>query len=187
MVSSDEGQARGSFRIDDELYLEYQALPGGEEGGWDQAGDSLCEGLLRLRELTLQSSHILANIRKQHHDIALYLSLLDRKIDVLAQLLGGVIIGERLRPNTRVNIGADGMSFLSSVPLTPQDALGVRLVLFPANLCLRLRARVVRSEEQAEGHRVAILFEQISEVEREALIRHLLEKQSASLRRERGE
>lgn len=181
-------QGRTSFCIDDELYLDFQQVAADQlASDWNHDTANFCDGLIRLRELSLQSSHILANIRKQHHDIAHYLALLDKKIDILAQLAGTIGLGREIKPNHRVNISAEGLRFEHSQPLPVESPLRLKLVLFPSHLCLQLQSRVVSCNRGQAGFRIGVAFERLGETEHEVLIRHLLEKQSAALRRERGE
>jgi hypothetical protein len=187
MQATGQEQRASSFRIDDELYLDYQPLAGGEEApAWRHDTSGFCDGLIRLREISLQSGHILASIRKHHPDIGNYLALLDKKIDILAQLTGTVGLGGEIVPSHRVNIGAEGMRFHSDEALATDSPLRLKLVLFPSHLCLHLQSRVSACTAENGGYRIEVVFEQTGETEREALIRHLLEKQSAALRRERG-
>ena len=188
MEPTTNGVGRAAFRIDDELYLDYQQTESEEEApAWRHDTSGFCDGLIRLREISLQSGHILANIRKQHHDIAHYLALLDKKIDILAQLAGTIGLGGEIKPSHRVNLGADGMRFESGEAIAVGSPLHLKLVLFPSHLCLHLQSRVSHCGASAEGYRIEVLFDELGETEREALIRHLLERQSALLRRERGD
>ena len=188
MSPTEQNREHTSFRIDDDLYLDYQAVAADELApAWQHDTSSFCEDLIHLREISIQSGHILANIRKHHPDIGHYLALLDKKIDILSQLTGAIGLGGEIKPNHRVNIGSDGMSFDSTEPRPLDGPLRFKLVLFPSHLCLHLQSKVIRCEPGEQGYRVEVAFEQLGETEYEALIRHLLEKQSAALRRERGE
>jgi hypothetical protein len=150
-----------------------------------------CRALMQLRELSSQSGHILANIRKQHSDIAQYLALLDKKIEAVAQIAGAMSMGGEMAPNTRVDIGVGGLAFSQETPQVKGQRLAMRIVLFPSHLCIQPKGRVVYCREQPQAdsqhrHRIGIEFEPLSETEQDQLIRHLLEIQSAQRRRERG-
>ena len=172
------------FQIDDDLYLELHAI---EEGGSDAtAATDLCHGLLQLRELSHQGNHLLAGIRKHHSDIGHYLSLLDRKLELLTQMVADLAMGGTVTPSHRVKLGPEGIEFTTPEPLNSGTLLRLRLILFPSHQCLQLLARVMRCEVQpSAGHLVELQFEQVEELQQDALIRHLLEKQSAALRQQR--
>jgi c-di-GMP-binding flagellar brake protein YcgR len=184
-------ERRRGFRIEDAVYLDYRVVAAEEqEIATDEADRWICSGLMQLRELSQQAGHVLANIRKYHSEVAQYLALLDKKIDTLAQMTAAVGLGSEVRPSTRVNISAGGLAFAQPQPLELDTRLALKLVLFPSHLCLQLKARVVYCHRADEGGEVAsywtgIEFDPLPEAEQDALIRHLLEKQSAQRRRER--
>ncbi len=185
-----EAERRQNFRIEDTIYLEYQRLAEGaevaDEQGDAQLGD-VCNGMRQLRELDLQASHALANIRKHHSDIAHYLSILDRKIETLSRVVGAIGMGADIQPSTRVNIGSGGMAFDTREALQKGERLLLKIVLFPSHQCLQILARVAYSHGgNGDGNYLTgLTFEEMPENLQDALIQHLLEVQSAQLRRER--
>jgi c-di-GMP-binding flagellar brake protein YcgR len=182
-------ERRQSFRIEDEVHLDYRPLQEGEQPEDGDKSDitGVCRGLMQLRELNIQAGHALATIRKQHSELAHYLSILDRKIETLAQMTGAIGMGRDIRPSTPVNIGSGGMAFAARETLPKGSRLALKLVLFPSHLCLQLTARVAYSQaDNGKGECwTGVEFEPLPEHENDALIRHLLEKQSAQLRKER--
>ncbi len=187
MPTDDHGREHASFRVDDRLYLDYQQVAPDELANtWRHDTSHFCDELIHLREISLQSSHILANIRKHQPDIGTYLSLLDKKIELLTRLVGAVAMGGEVRPTQRVNLGTDGMRFMAQEALPVGGPLRLKLVLFPSRLCLHLQSTITTCQKVEKGHLVEVAFKQVGEAEHEVLIRHLLEKQSAARRRERG-
>ena len=188
-----EQERRRSFRVDDDVHLVFRLIKEDSEPhrhGEDQTLQT-CRALMQLRELSSQSGHILANIRKQHSDIAQYLALLDKKNEAVAQIAGAMSMGGEMAPNTRLNISVGGLAFSQETPLLTGQRLAMRIVLFPSHLCIQPKGRVVYSLEQPQAdhrhrHRIGVEFEPLTEQEQDQLIRHLLEKQSAQRRRERG-
>lgn len=180
-------ERRQSFRIEDDVYLDYRLLDAdtSAESSIDADIAGVCRGLMQLRELNVQAGHALANIRKQNSEIAHYLSILDKKIETLAQMTGAVGMGHDIRPETHVNIGSGGMAFTAKEPLQKGQRLALKLVLFPSHLCIQATATVVYSKESDGNFWTGLNFDPLPEHEQDALIRHLLEKQSAQLRQER--
>lgn len=185
-MSEHSSDHASSFHITDRVYLDYRPV---EEKlhtpDWRHDTSHFCDTLIKLREISLQSSHILASIRKKNPDVGHYLALLDKKVDLLSQLVGDIKLGGELAPTHEVALGAEDIRFVTPDKLLPNEHLHLKVVLFPSHLCLQLRARVAQSEIKADGNHVKLEFEQIGETEHEALIRHLLEKQSAMLREQR--
>lgn len=189
--SADGRERRHAFRITDEAYLDYRRLPPGATS--DSSSNEItgvCRGLMQLRELTIQSSHILAGIRKHDSEIAQYLSILDKKIDALAQMSATVGMGSDIRPDTTISLSAGGVAFAQPEALQPGERLALKLVLFPSHLCLQLVAKIIYcTPENADTGQywTGVEFDPLPEHEQDALIRHLLEKQSAQLRKERDQ
>jgi len=182
-------ERRQSFRIEDDVYLDYRLLQESElpEDGDNHDITRVCHGLMQLRELNVQAGHALASIRKHHSELAHYLGLIDKKIEILAQMTGAIGMGNDITPSTHVNIGSGGMAFAAPEPLAKGNRLALKLVLFPSHLCLQLVARVAYSQPAngQDEYWIGVEFEPLPEHENDALIRHLLEKQSAQLRQER--
>jgi len=154
----------------------------------DESGDA-CDLLLQLHGLSIQAGNILGAIRKSHHDIAQYLCIQDKKIDMVARAVVHCQLGGAAHPNARVNLSASGLAFDSDKPLAVGIPLELRLVLFPSHLCIRTAARVVHceaAETAPSRHRIGVEFTGLSEVAREALVRHTLARQSALLRQKRS-
>lgn len=187
-MQTNDTSGHGSFHIDDAIYLDYQQVePDQLAPAWRHDTSHICEELIHLREVSLQSGHILANIRKHHPDIGNYLSLLDKKIDILSQLSATIALGGEVKPTHRVRLSAKGMEFNSDEPVEVSSPLRLKVVLFPSHLCLHLQSTVSSCKRGEDGYRISVKFEGLGETEQEALIRHLLEKQSAQLRSEREE
>lgn len=188
-------ERRESFRIDDKVHLSLRIL---SEDEYQRLLSELpehaaIEGALmnQLRTLTAQTSHLLVNIRKSDPDIANYLGMLDRKINMLAAHLEGSRSGDGMAPDTRVNLSAGGIGFWRDQPLPRGTKLELRLVLFPSYTRIRALAQVLHAQEDELKpahlrYRMGAAFTQISEAEKDALVRHLIELQSALLRRQRG-
>lgn len=188
--SGQEPERRQNFRIEDTIYLEYRRIQDTAdiESEVDDAPlAEVCRGMSQLRELDHQASHALANIRKHHSDIAHYLSILDRKIETLSRVVGAVSMGSDIRPSVRVNIGSGGLAFDTRESLEKGERLLLKIVLFPSHQCLQIAARVAYSHcGNGDGNYLTgLTFEQMTEQQQDTLIQHLLEVQSAQLRRER--
>lgn len=187
-------ERRDSFRVDTTVHLEVRELADEEyQRLLDTPAEHTVESSLvsQMRSLTAQAGNLLVNIRKTDPDVAHYLSLLDRKIDLLAAHLEGSRGTGTVSPDTRVNLGAGGLAFWREQPLAPGARLELKLVLFPSYVRIHALAVVAHAEEDAQAplplhYRVGVAFTQLAEAEKDALVRHLIELQSAQLRRQRG-
>ncbi len=195
-MSQHNGERREFFRIDDDIYLDYRPLT--EEDYRERLAIALQEPQpeadnvgLQLQALTAQAGTVLAQIRKRDSEIGQYLALIDRKIELLGRALIGSQIGAQidgvLNPNAHVNLSGGGLAFHAPTGLQPDVKLELKLLLFPAHIFIHCIGRVVYCRhdgpDSAKPYRLGVEFTRISEIARDALVRHTLELQSAQLRR----
>lgn len=188
------GERREFFRIDDDIYLDYQILS--EDVYQERLGAPVQEPAqevdnvgLQLHALTTQAGTILSQIRKRDPEVGQYLALLDRKIELISRALLGSQISGTLTPNTHANLSGGGVAFDTMNGLKADTKLELKLLLFPSHIFVHCLGRVVycSHNDKSMGHpyRVGVAFTRISEIARDALVRHTLELQSAQLRRAR--
>ncbi len=191
-MSQHHDERREFFRIDDDIYLDYQLLT--EEAYRDRLAVQLQEAQqetdnvgLQLQALTAQAGTVLAQIRKRDPEIGQYLALIDRKIELIGRALIGTQISDVLGPNAHVNLSGGGIAFHAPTCLQPDVKLELKLLLFPAHIFIHCIGRVVYCRhdgpDTTQPYRVGVDFTRISEIARDALVRHTLELQSAQLRR----
>ncbi|MDQ2695447.1 MAG: PilZ domain-containing protein [Pseudomonadota bacterium] len=182
---------RTFFRIDDQVALTYRRLAD---------GDPEC-ALQELQQRVTDSFNLAAafagigqetrllhqQISQELPSVALYLDALERKLEVLAQIVlrRNADAGEKdIRP---VNLSAGGMEFQTGEILPPGSLLELRFVVFPSHVAIAAGARVARCDADAGpgGERlwhVGVEFLYLRESDRQFLVRHVLNRQSQRLR-----
>lgn len=188
-------ERREYFRINDNIYLklrvvnEDEAQRPLEEKRAEE--DSPANLSLTLQSLTGQSANLLAGIRKSQPDIAHYLSLLEKRIELISRMVMGDHQGKSIEPNAHVNLSAGGISFSSDHALAPGTLLEMEIILFPSHIHIQTYGRVSYCkpdrEKTTQRFSVGIDFTRISDMAREALVKHTLELQSARLRQAKEE
>jgi hypothetical protein len=185
------GERRRYFRVEDSVHLEYRVLGADEYAALREAPPASDEAdvTLQLRALSSQAGALLAGVRKDLPDVANYLAILDRKVELLARALVGRRFAGALQPDTPVDVSAGGIAFAIAEPLARGTPVQVRIVFFPSHLCIQAIGEVVHCEANAadanRAYHVGIEFTAIAEMARDALVRHTLERQSALLRERR--
>ena len=194
-MRDEKRERRRYFRIRDEIYLEVGEISQEEyrrvqKEPPHERDDEPCDLILQLRALTSQGGMILAGIRKSHPEIAQYLAVHDKKIDLVARAIVGKQMEGTLVPNARVHLSAGGLAFHSETPKSADTPLLIRMVFFPSHLCVQAYGEVVHCErdetEPAKPFRVGVEFTILSEVARDALVRHTLERQAEERRKSRS-
>ncbi|MEM7255063.1 MAG: PilZ domain-containing protein [Pseudomonadota bacterium] len=185
------GERRRYFRIDDDIALRYRVLEGNaldaavERFGSDRETESLLAGTLLKSQRRAERE--LEHIRRDNPHVANYLEQLNHKLDVIAHLLNAQTTEMPARPTHSVNLSASGMSFNTCEALEPGSVVELKLLVFPSHTCILALGAVVNchSVDMPRDefiYRVGVDFSYIREIDREQLVRHVIQKQSANLR-----
>ncbi len=191
MIKTNNHERREYFRIDDEVYLEYDIISEDELNDAPQTLANLENSSFRLSAdfATLNNNihPLLNNIKQLHPDIGEYLEFLNQKIDSMNHLL---LMTETSFDESKVftaNISASGICFPSKDEIAVSTPVKVELVLLPEKVGILLFGRVVTMKEHSKTHTrmVCIQFEHIRPEDRELMIKHNLNKQMADLREQK--
>ena len=135
----------------------------------------------------------LMRLRHRVPEAAAAIEAVNDKLNALIALLPAIQhTGERLedRPLRDGDLSATGVAFVNEEPLAVGTCLHIRVMLAPNYYCIDAFARVARCEPHEDGgfhHRIGVQFEQISEEQRELLVRYTMSREAELLRaRRRG-
>lgn len=188
-------ERRNFFRIDDLSIINYRVLSDDEIRKNSSSAEVYMQQL-SLNRLTLKArfdslSRELTPLGKvigqANPRLAKYLSIIDKKLDMLSEVLMGEAIDELDDKPQRVNISAGGVSFFSPDPISTGSILELRIVLLPSNVGVYSRAKVVfcnksNDEIQDKGrYKVAVEFERMDESFRDLVSKHVLSRERAAL------
>lgn len=186
-------ERRKYFRIDDNVMLKYRVIPTEEvQSTTDRLkvpipnAFSLSSDFAAMRE---QITMLKRSIEKNNMQIAQYMQLIDRKLDMVAKVLLVQNMGGDENLWRLVNLGAGGIAFDSPVVLPASSILEIKLGLLPSHAGLRTLGKVLRSDKLPEGkigYRVAVAFLHVRDSDRELLVQHILWRQAQALRDQRS-
>ncbi|QEP44056.1 PilZ domain-containing protein [Ectothiorhodospiraceae bacterium BW-2] len=180
-----EDDRRRSFRIDDNIYLRLTSLTKAEKERESQG--QVEKELKNLREFCFQSNHMLAQIRKSNPDIAQYLAIIDKKINILTRIVSAEQFTQPMEPNHQVNISSTGLSLrMAKCSVKPGSQLSAYMLFFPSYLTIECVAEVVYCRPENKRFRMGIEFIDLDETAQEQLMRHLIERQSEQIRQQRN-
>lgn len=182
---------REYFRIDDRISLRMDPLAQGESNLHEDTFEA------RRRETGL-ANHFAANqekhrgekkrIEQKHPEIASYLAYLEEEIQVLATRLSKSENGLPTVPTHDVNICAEGLRVELDSPVVADEKLEISMMLFPSNASVFCIGEVIRCDEITEGDELqigrftaAIRFTQIDDEDKEAIVKHIHQKQLIQL------
>ncbi|WP_022949602.1 PilZ domain-containing protein [Methylohalobius crimeensis] len=177
---------RRYFRIDDEIVLVYRPVPSHEVPEPEQLSERFSEPFSltsTLACLTHESRSQLRRIQRDSPQVAEYLEVLERKIDVLAQ---AVMMAENPlveQPTRQVNLSASGIAFDIERGLSEGEVLELKMVVPPALVGILTFGKVVYCRQRKNGdYRVGVDFLSIRDQDREFLVRHVVKRQLVRLR-----
>lgn len=179
-------ERREYFRIEDDVYLDVQAISEEEYSKAETTLNELSEYAFSLSAefatLNNKIHPILNNIRQLHPDIAQYLDFLNTKIDSLShQLLQKENIYNKDKL-VHANISASGIMYENTNELQKGSPVKLEIVLFPEKIGLVIFGRIAHCRQHNNKNCTSIEFEHIREEDQELMIKHNLNKQMSDIR-----
>ncbi|MCL6702872.1 PilZ domain-containing protein [Pseudomonas sp. T1.Ur] len=183
MSTLDEEDRREYYRIEDTIALEIRPLSIPEAASQEVLQDEspLFNLLSELHLSEFESQHLLRQISERERSIAAYLKAMNKRIDLLSQVIAVTVLGEIGDPQP-VIISEGGIDFQYPTPIAVGAHLSVKLVLMPQALGLLLRARVTHCDPKGGGYDVGTEFEHPTDAQRQLLARYILQKQAQERR-----
>jgi hypothetical protein len=189
-------ERREFFRIDDEIALDYRVLAEGEVEQVVERIDSRTPDRFTTSSsfaaTSRQMTHLMHRIQSQSAELARCLQIIDQKLNTLAQLFVAEEMHIDQQPTREVNLSAGGVAFRAQQEIPTGALLELRMVLFPSMVGILTVSRVVHCErvEDSElpfGWQIAVSYEKLRETDRELLVRHIMNKETMQLRKQRIE
>jgi hypothetical protein len=138
-----------------------------------------------LNSIDMDSSIILHNIQDTSPDISRYLKIINAKIEALARHIVTIGIDDEIKPQA-VTLSAGGVCFVSNDKYALESNIRFSMVLYPSCSGVLTYGKVVRCNPMPDTipqqYDVAIEYVLITENDRDALVRHVLQLQSNYLR-----
>lgn len=183
MSTLDEEDRREYYRIEDTIALEIRPLSIPEAASQEVLQDEspLFNLLSELHLSEFESQHLLRQISERERSIAAYLKAMNKRIDLLSQVIAVTVLGEIGEPQP-VIISEGGIDFQYPTPVAVGAHLSIKLVLMPQALGLLLRARVTHCDPKGGGYDIGTEFEHPTDAQRQLLARYILQKQAQERR-----
>ena len=188
-----ENERRRYFRVTDLVGLKCQFLTEGERDLAVQSKPTSLKNLLGQIESKINTN--LATIQNSQPEVYQVLDLFNQKINLAFG--HGIITNEELDINDatkacKVNLSACGIAFPSSQSAALNQYLSIELTLYPGNSRLELLLAVIScddfdDEDNQNAYLVRANFVNISDVDQEVLVQHVLKRQVLQLKEDRAE
>ncbi len=195
---NDADERRRFFRIKDAVHLSLRVIKKEE---LDQRLLSLEQNVLdsfslmtAINNIGQQASVALRRIELNNPDVADYLKAIDKKIDLISKAFLAEEVDISDKPARAVNLSAGGMAVHAKSQLEAGAILEIRMLLLPSYTGIVTYGRLVDCvsleggiEDPEYPYLLRIDFSFMRDADRDALIRHILQKQAEWLRRRREE
>lgn len=190
--SAVQDERRRFFRIADLVHLSFKVVD--EEISHKKSHVSndilsTCSLSTALEMITHESRTLWRRIEYREPEVADYLSVLDTKIDLVAQALLLSMGADTKKPqNHEVNLSASGLAFDCDEALANGSFLEIKMVLSSFTAVLVLYGKVVYCKENTETESYAlpyvigIDYVNLLEEDREILIKHIFKRQMQQIR-----
>jgi hypothetical protein len=189
-------ERRDFFRIDDTVALSFQMIPPSSLTKKLERQEKGLESeftiMSNLAVISQEMAGVLRKIEGISPDVARYLKSLDQKIDLLGKAFLTWTNEMADQPASAVNLSASGMAFNAPEPTEIGTLLELKILL-PFFTGLILYAEVVACEklpsegDAAKMYQTRVNFQHLRDRDRDVLIRHVLQRQSEFLRKQRLE
>ena len=184
-------ERRNFFRIDDVAILHYRIISDEEQGGVHHEEDQLLIDKLTLKarfdSISRELQPLLRVIEAGSPDIAQYLSSIDKKLNLLSEYYVATAMGDMDMEPQKINLGAGGISFISSSPMMTGSMLELRLVLLPEHYGVFTHAKVISCVRNGDNvpdnhcYKISVEFKRMSDDVRDTITRHVLNKEQQSI------
>lgn len=186
-----ENEKREYFRIDDMAFLSYRIV------SWVEVRDlqkpKVNESVSNLtfkanfERLSRELQPLHNVIKLSNSNVAKYLSVLDKKINLLSDYLIDDDVADISVEPQEVNIGGGGLSFVSETSVSIDAMLELTMKLVPEDMIIHSYAKVItccaidRKLDEKIRYRVGVKFEFMDEDVRDIITRHVLVREQALL------
>ncbi|VVO10348.1 PilZ domain-containing protein [Pseudomonas fluorescens] len=184
MSTLDEEDRREYYRIEDTIALDIRPLSALEATGQEVLQDesTLFNLLSELHLSEFESQHLLRQISERDRTMATYLKVLNKRIDLLGQVVAQTVLDKFEEPQAVV-LSEGGIEFEHHLAYPPDSHLAIKLLLMPQALGLLLRAKVTNCEPEGFGtFKIGTEFESPTDAQRQLLARYILQKQAQERR-----
>lgn len=178
-IVADDNERRSFFRVDQEVIFDYKQVDTHtvENRPPEEAidGGTAMQLVTELRQLDREAQPLLQTIGEENRLLGDYLAKLNTKTDLIARHC--MFSTHQGHHATRLNISEGGVAFRGDKTLYVGNFLVLRMIFLPSYTPVIVFAKVIRCESDGDEYRIAALFHQLSEQDRQELARQVMKAQ----------
>lgn len=179
-------EKRRYFRINETVGLSYEFIE--RESPRKTKGPPPSDVLEMVSQQDALIERLLREAAVESPKVAELVRAFNQKLErVVSQLvLDSQLVGRIANRIKEVNISACGLGFINEVAVVPGEKLKLELELFPSKYLVKAKGLVIGCDRVQDGYFWRIDFYDVSSAAQEALIQHIVQRQSAQLKASRG-
>ena len=182
---SSQDDRRQYYRIEDRVPMRLTAVEGCTDAPdmeqLEREIPSSFKLINTLQEIESEASVNLSSLQGTNPGIVDYLRTLNKRLD----LIGGYIAEQefnKARNNESVSLSGNGFRLINDEGFAIDTILLIEMLLPYKRTGIHCYGRVIESNQQDDGFSIAVTYETIREVDREAIIRHVIRQESKLIR-----
>lgn len=182
-------ERRRYFRINGRIGLSYDLLDQSHDHDpREQLDEKALDIWDRISDQDEKINSLLTELANENPKVAELISTLNQKMERLVRqmVLDSQLVDNLANRVRQVNISACGVAFVNDVDVPLKTRIALDLKLLPKNNIVRANGMVVGCDQTEEGYYWRIDFYDIKPAAQEALIQHIVQKQSEQLRDKNG-
>ncbi|MCL6414774.1 PilZ domain-containing protein [Aestuariirhabdus sp. Z084] len=173
---------RNYFRITDKVALEYQLVDKPfhpKESGFpfQHTGEAFSLAS-EIQSIETESQHILRAIHEENRLVSQYLKSIDKRIHLLSRMIAAMSFNSSNPDLIEADLSEGGFAIVMDTAFAKDQYIALKLTLFPSYAGIMATGRVLDTVEQDGRYRHSIIFEEITEPDRQLLARHIIQYQS---------
>jgi len=174
---------RSFFRVKSELALSYHNVDAftAENGVIEEQFPEDSSNLTlfsELKRIDSEASTLLTQVAEQNRATADYLSLMNKKLDLITQqMVAEQYLDSHISPD-HVNISEGGAAFKSQKSIYKGSHIAIRLLFTSSFTVIAVFARVIRCDKlKDDRYQIAVKFSHLSTAQQEVLAKHIMQAQ----------
>jgi PilZ domain len=182
-------ERRQFFRVDDEVNLIYRKIDENQVMQSNSSSENVlgnCSLSNALDALSQESAVLLYRLEKTHPDISACLSLIDKKIALIAQAIAIQSSQFSNNNNRNANLSATGIAFDSQDAFQDGDFLEIKILLVGSMSVIVACGKIVYCKQNPGNasypYVIGVDYVSIKDQDRELLIKHVVKRQLQQIR-----
>lgn len=176
-MSTDNIERREYFRVSDNAIVSLEKITSDKSLTDLKTKNSTFILGSEISALDFENQTLFNNIKRKHSDIAHYLEVINKKIDLISNHLLESSINDQEQEEIEIDLSASGIAVTTTDSYSEQDKVMIKLLLLPEKKGIICIGEIIRIKTTNQSTTLCIDFTEIAELDKELIIKHTINKQ----------